>query len=91
MARTIKQAKELIESLIPLQENGDVFPCPRCGHNRMDKKLARNALSRRADVYICSACGTEEAILDMLGKEPLPLNQWAMVLGFDSEDEEENT
>jgi predicted RNA-binding Zn-ribbon protein involved in translation (DUF1610 family) len=93
MARTIEQAKELIESLRPLQENppadGYTFPCPRCGHYRMDRNPVRNALSRRADVYICSTCGTEEAILDMLGKEPLPLNQWAMVLGFDNEEEDE--
>jgi len=48
-----------------------------------------NALSRRADVYICNECGTEEALLDMAGKSSLPLNEWAMVLGFDSNDENE--
>lgn len=91
MARTIEQAKELIESLRPIQEDETsdyTFPCPRCGHDRMDKNPVRNALSRRADVYICNECGREEAILDMLGKEPLPLNEWAMVLGFDSEEVE---
>jgi predicted RNA-binding Zn-ribbon protein involved in translation (DUF1610 family) len=92
MARTIEQAKELIESLIPLQENppedGYIFPCPRCGHDRMDKNPVRNALSRRANVYICNSCGMEEALLDAAGKDPLPLNEWAMVQGFDSEDDE---
>jgi predicted RNA-binding Zn-ribbon protein involved in translation (DUF1610 family) len=93
MARTIEQAKELIESLRPIQEDKTsdyTFPCPRCGHDSMDKNPVRNALSRRADVYICNECGREEATLDMLGKEPLPLNEWAMVLGFDSEEEEED-
>ena len=93
MTRTIEQAKELIESLRPIQEDETsdyTFPCPRCGHDCMDKNPVRNALSRRVDVYICNECGREEAILDMLGKEPLPLNQWAMVLGFDNEGEDDN-
>lgn len=85
MARTIEEAKKLIESLMQLQEDNIrdyVFPCPRCGHDRMDKKPVRNALSRRANVYICDTCGMEEALLDAAGKEPLPLNEWAMVKGL---------
>lgn len=92
MARTIEQAKELIESLLPLQENppeyGYIFPCPRCGHDRMNRNPVMNALSRRANVYICSPCGMEEALLDAAGKDPLPLNEWAMVKGFDEEEQE---
>lgn len=38
--------------------------CPRCGRNTMDSNLYRNALSRRADVYICSDCGSAEAMAD---------------------------
>ena len=38
--------------------------CPRCGRNTMDKNLYRNALSRRADVFICSDCGAAEAMAD---------------------------
>lgn len=93
MTRTIEEAKELIESLRAMQEDETsdyTFPCPRCGHERMDKKPVRNALSRRADVYICNECGREEAILDALGKDPLPLNQWGMVLGFDDEGTDED-
>ena len=41
--------------------------CPRCGRLTMAKNLAENALSRRADVYICSGCGTEEAMRDYCG------------------------
>ena len=91
MTRTIEEAKTLIESLMKLQEDNTsnyVFPCPRCGYDRMDRNPVRNALSRRVNVYICNSCGMEEALLDAAGKDPLPLNEWAMVQGFDSEDDE---
>ncbi len=76
------EAKKLIESLLPMQEHGDVFPCPRCGHDRMNEKAVRNALSRRARVYICPECGTDEALRDMAGMPPLPLNEWSMAISF---------
>lgn len=59
---------ERLNNLMELQEQGILFPCPRCGHERMDPKAVRNALSRRANIYICSPCGTEEALLDAIGK-----------------------
>lgn len=76
---SIEEAKKTIEALKPLQEAGELFPCPRCGHHRMDKKAVRNALSRHASVYICSQCGMDEAIRDMTSNV-LPLNQWGMVI-----------
>lgn len=91
MPRTIDEAKTLIESLLPMQEepaDDYVFPCPRCGHDRMDPRPVRNSLSRRAKVYICDQCGADEALLDMTGEPPLPLNEWAMVLGFDEDEGE---
>lgn len=79
-------AKELVESLTPLQEAGDHFPCPRCGHDRMNhKRLQLNALSRHAKVYICAACGRDEALRDMVG-DPLPILEWGMPLGFREDD-----
>lgn len=82
-----ERAKRLVESLLEIQE-GDggaaQFPCPRCGHSRMDPVPVRNALSRRANVYICSECGMDEAMRDMAGKPPLPLPEWGMVKGLDS-------
>lgn len=75
---TEAEAKKTIEQLKPLQERGEAFPCPRCGHYRMDEKPVRNAISRHADVYICSLCGTDEAIRDMIG-DVLPLTEWGMV------------
>ena len=79
--KTEAEAKDMIESLKPLQERGFCFPCPRCGHDRMDTKPVRNALSRHADVYICDACGTDEALRDMSG-QTLPLNEWSMAISL---------
>ena len=80
--KTIDEAKELIESLMPMQERGERFPCPRCGYNRMNENPVRNALSRRARVYICDECGMDEALRDMTHTEPLPLNEWSMAISF---------
>ncbi len=51
--------------------------CLRCG-KPMDRKPARNALSRYADVDICNACGMDEALRDY-AKTPLPLREWNAV------------
>lgn len=46
-------------------QNEHFLPCPRCGKaSAMRLKLAENALSRRADVYVCPPCGMNEAIAD---------------------------
>lgn len=89
--KTIEEAREMLEELGRLQEKGQAadLPCPRCGHDRMLPKPIQNALSRRAKVYICPECGMDEALRDMAGMEPLPLNQWGMVLGFDDNEKEE--
>lgn len=60
------------------EQQGGHFACPRCGKMAMDtESVTRNALSRRATVYICDACGTEEALEDMLGNR-MPLVAWAI-------------
>jgi hypothetical protein len=44
--------------------------CPRCESNYLDPEEALNALSRRDNkTYICSDCGTEEALEDYFGTE----------------------
>ena len=49
--------------------------CPRCGE-RMPDKLTHGALSRHAKgVYICEACGTDEALRDWTGNVK-PLSNW---------------
>ena len=71
------EARTLIERFAEKQLDGH-FACPRCGKMAMDaESVTRNALSRRATVYICDACGTAEALEDMLG-ERMPLTAWAI-------------
>lgn len=55
------------------------FACPRCGRMSMDPESAtRNALSRRADVYICDRCGMQEALED-IADSITPLKAWAII------------
>ena len=55
-----------------------ILPAPRCGKMTMDaESVTHNALSRRATVYVCDTCGTEEALEDMLD-ERMPLTAWAI-------------
>lgn len=42
------------------------------------KSVTHNALSRRATVYICDACGMQEALEDMMDSRT-PLTAWAIV------------
>ena len=51
--------------------------CPRCGNMTIKDRLHTNAWSRHADVYICDACGMDEAIRDWQ-HDPLPLKDWAI-------------
>lgn len=58
------------------QLSGEKMPCPRCGENNMRIPATHNAVSRRADIFICEACGMEEAIYDAQGHNPLPFQYW---------------
>lgn len=51
--------------------------CPRCGGWVLKSRLSANALSRYADIYICEACGLDEATRAFRG-DPLPLKDWAI-------------
>ena len=65
----LDKAKKLLEALGKMQAEGrgEGLPCPRCGRDYMAANPVRNALSRRVKVYICDACGMDEAIRDMAG------------------------
>ena len=58
------------------QDSGEHMPCPRCGRDTMKECVHTNALSRHANIYICDACGTEEAMLKFM-HNPLLLREWA--------------
>ena len=66
--------EKAIEKMVYDQQQG--WPlCPRCGE-RMPDKLTHGALSRHAKgVYICEACGTDEALRDW-GGNVKPLSDW---------------
>ena len=57
------------------QDCGEHMPCPRCRRDTMKENIHTNALSRHADIYICDACGMEEAMLKFMSN-PLPLREW---------------
>jgi predicted RNA-binding Zn-ribbon protein involved in translation (DUF1610 family) len=71
-------AKTIIDQVADIQRSGKKTLCPRCGRDSMNEKLARNALSRYARVYICDDCGTDEALRDLYD-EVLPLTAWDAV------------
>lgn len=58
------------------QNASEHMPCPRCGRDTMKESIHTNALSRHADIYICDACGMEEAMLKFM-INPLPMREWA--------------
>ena len=60
--------------------------CPRCGKRELEPIEVRNALSRHADVYICSVCGTDEGMRDAFGMA-IPLEDWYMNTGKELENE----
>ena len=71
------QARALIERFAENQQGGH-FACPRCGRMTMSGDAKRNALSRRASVYVCDTCGLQEALEDMVDSVS-PLTSWAIV------------
>ena len=56
--------ENIIKNWSKAQTAGAVLPCPRCGKMKLKEELGENALSRRADICVCSSCGTEEALED---------------------------
>ena len=49
--------------------------CPRCGGPMRDK-LFLNARSRRAEIFVCPDCGTQEALESLHGATKMPLDEW---------------
>ena len=81
--------KSLISRIYFKQKAGMLSECPRCGR-AMDSKLSQNAFSRRADVYVCAACGTLEAMedapcppFDKVHKLPLEIWEFALNISYD--------
>ena len=58
------------------QLKGEHMHCPRCGADTMKDPVHTNALSRVADIYICDACGSAEAMLAFMNQQ-YPLTSWS--------------
>lgn len=71
-----ERSQRILDDLKARQRAGTYMLCPRCGMDVMKTPVHTNALSRVADVYICDACGTAEAMLAYM-KQERPLNEWA--------------
>lgn len=52
--------------------------CPQCGEKAMPGNRLL-ALSRRADITVCEACGMQESLEDAGFAERRPLTDWAIV------------
>ena len=76
----------LISRIYFRQKAGQFSECPRCGRT-MDSHLSHNSLSRRATIYVCSPCGTLEALEDAPFAEiaKMPIEDWkfAQNISFD--------
>lgn len=70
-----ERRKAMLLDLKARQDKGEHMPCPRCGRDTMKPEIHTNALSRYAGIYVCDACGTEEAILKFMNN-PLPIKGW---------------
>lgn len=73
-----RMAKEIVEDAGRRQKKGEKMDCPVCGDPMRDN-LYHNALSRRADVYVCERCGVSEALEDATGRPPMPFQYWDIV------------
>ena len=72
-------SEKLTRKIKELEENRI---CPRCGE-KMNDVLARNSLSRYCDAYICSECGTDEALRDFVGLDNSITTWYANLIEMD--------
>lgn len=69
-------SQRILDDLKARQQAGEYMACPRCGMDVMKTPVHTNALSRAADIYICDACGSTEAMLAYMHQSS-PLSGWA--------------
>ena len=71
----ITSIESVLLDLKARQKAGEPMRCPRCGADTMKEPVYTNALSRIADIYICDACGSAEAMLAFMNQQ-YPLTSW---------------
>ena len=71
--------QNFVDAIASAQNQGYTSICPRCGKKATNCASPMfGALSRLADIYVCSECGAEEAHDDYYGLNMLPLSEWAL-------------
>ncbi|ATL71807.1 hypothetical protein CRH09_15500 [Nocardia terpenica] len=50
--------------------------CPRCGELMGELPPARSRMKIDRDLFVCSACGTDEALRDAAGFPPIEPSAW---------------
>ena len=65
----------IIEFYKEMQEQKEYLHCPRCGQENMTE---RNAVSRQFDIEVCSACGTQEAVMAVKGEVLASVDWWVV-------------
>ena len=69
------------------------LPCCRCGQYRMHPIVARNALSRHENIFVCDVCGIDEA-MRVFCDSVLPTSQWWVcneILSIDADHSNDDT
>lgn len=51
--------------------------CPRCG-GPLGERPARSRLTTAREVFICTPCGTDEAVREAAGSTPVPFGDWPL-------------
>ena len=64
----------MLSRLARQQLEGSYTVCPRCG-KPIKERVITNALSRRADIYVCDRCGMMEAMADFFDEDD-SINDW---------------
>lgn len=72
-----KWQEKILTDLLQQQGAGIFNHCPRCGEQLSQGTRAKDlCLSRRADVYVCQACGAIEAVEDAGIIQKNPIDGW---------------
>lgn len=72
-----QQQEKILADLLQQQGAGVFTHCPRCGELLAKGTRAKElCLSRRADVYVCQACGTIEAVEDAGIIQKVNIENW---------------
>jgi len=57
--------------------------CPRCMMSDLAEDVGQNALSRVADIYICSDCGMDESVRDFSAQlRPRQRHEWPVLTRY---------